>query len=84
MSKTDAIAQLKSLRQEAQAKAHPRSRLTIQERIGKDNADADVAALTMAIKALNAPRQSIPVWACGMWCMIFSFIGMALTILLGR
>lgn len=79
MTKLDAIAQLQSLLRQAKYRARLRSRLTIQERIDKDNADADVAALTMAIKALNAPRQSLPVWKCGIWCMVFAIIGMVFT-----
>lgn len=54
MNKLDAIAQLQSLRRQAQDRARLRSRLTIQEYMDKDTADADVAALTMAIKAVRA------------------------------
>lgn len=77
MSRADAIAQLQSLRQEAQSKAHPRSRLCIQEYIDDGTTKADVAALTMAIKALQAGRQDVPMWACAMWCIAAAIIGVA-------
>ena len=37
----------------------------------------DVAALTMAIKALQAPRQDTPIWACVLWCIAAAVIGIA-------
>ena len=37
----------------------------------------DVAALTMAIKALHAGRQDTPVWACALWCIAAAAIGIA-------
>lgn len=77
MTKLDAITQLQSLRQDALAKAHPRSRLAIQEYLDTDTAKADVAALTMAIKALQAGRQDVPMWACAMWCVAAAVIGIA-------
>lgn len=81
MSRSDAIAQLQSLRQEAQAKAYPRSRLAIQEYMDAGTAAADVAALTMAIKALQAPtRRRMPIWACVMWCVAAAVIGAACVI----
>lgn len=61
MSRADAIAQLQSLRQEARAKAYPRSRLAIQEYMDAGTAAADAVALGMAIKALQAPaRRRMP------------------------
>lgn len=80
MSRTDAIAQLKSLRQEAQAKAHPRSRLCIQEYMDANTAADDVAALAMAIKALQTDRQDTPIWACALWCIAAAVIGIACVI----
>lgn len=80
MNKLDAIAQLQSLRQEAQSKAHPRSRLCIQEYMDADTAADDVRALTMAIKALQADRQDTPVWACALWCIAAAVIGIACVI----
>ena len=80
MTKLDAIAQLQSLRQDALAKAHPCSRLAIQEYLDADTAKADVAALTMAIKALQADRQDVPVWACALWCIAAAVIGAACVI----
>lgn len=77
MSRADAIAQLQSLRQEARAKAHPQSRLAIQEYLDAGTAADDVAALTMAIKALQAPRQDVPAWACALWCIAAAMIGVA-------
>ena len=77
MSRTDAIAQLQSMRQEARAKARPRSRLAIQEYMDADTAADDVAALTMAIKALQADRQDTPIWACALWCVAAAIIGVA-------
>lgn len=79
MSRTDAIAQLQSLRRQAQAKVHPRSRLCIQEYTDSGVSDADdkVAALTMAIKALQAERQDTPIWACALWCIAAAIIGAA-------
>lgn len=77
MTRLDAIAQLQSLRREAQSKAHPQSRLAIQEYLDTDTAKADVAALTMAIKALQAPRQDAPIWACALWCIAAAVIGIA-------
>ena len=80
MNKLDAIAQLQSLRQEAQSKAHPRSRLCIQEYMDADTAADDVRALTMAIKALQADRQDTPVWACALWRIAAAVIGIACVI----
>lgn len=77
MSRTDAIAQLQSLRRQAQAKAHPRSRLCIQEYMDANTAADDVAALTMAIKALRTDRQDTPIWACALWCVAAAIIGVA-------
>lgn len=75
MSRADAIAQLQSLRQEARAKAYPRSRLAIQEYMDPGTAADDVAALGMAIKALQAPaRRRMPLWACAMWCVAAAII----------
>lgn len=72
MSRADAIAQLQSLRQEARAKAYPRSRLAIQEYMDPGTAAADAEALDMAIKALRAPRQDVPTWACILGCIILA------------
>ena len=81
MSRADAIAQLQSLRQEAQARAYPRSRLAIQEYMDDGTAVDDVAALGMAIKALQAPaQQRMPIWACVMWCVAAAIIGAACVI----
>ena len=81
MSRADAIAQLQSLRQEAQARAYPRSRLAIQEYMDDGTAVDDVAALGMAIKALQAPaRQRMPIWACVMWWVAAAIIGAACVI----
>lgn len=80
MSRADAIAQLQSLRQEARAKAYPRSRLAIQEYMDANTAADDVAALTMAIKALQADRQDTPIWACALWCVAAAIIGVACVI----
>lgn len=78
MSRADAIAQLQSLRQEAQARAYPRSRLAIQEYMDPGTAAADVAALGMAIRALQAPgRRRMPIWACALWCIAAAIIGVA-------
>lgn len=77
MTRLDAIAQLQSLRREAQSKAHPQSRLAIQEYPDAGTAADDVAALTMAIKALQAPRQDTPIWACVLWCIAAAVIGIA-------
>lgn len=79
MNKLDAIAQLQSLRREAQSKAHPRSRLVIQEYYDSGASD-DVEALTMAIKALQADRQDTPIWACALWCIAAAVIGIACVI----
>ena len=74
MSRSDAIAQLQSLRLQAQAKAYPRSRLAIQEYMDPGTAAADVVALGMAIKALQAPaRRRMPIWACVLWCVPAAF-----------
>lgn len=70
MSRADAIAQLHSLRQEAQARAYPRSRLAIQEYMDPGTAAADVVALGMAIKALQAPAGGAcpsGLVCCGVW-----------------
>ena len=80
MNKADAIAQLQALRQEAQARAYPRSRLVIQEYMDADTAADDVKALTMAIKALQADRQDTPIWACALWCVAAAIIGVACVI----
>ena len=80
MSRTDAIAQLQSLCREAQSKAHPRSRMCIQEYMDADTAADDVKALTMAIKALQAPQQDTPIWACALWCVAAAIIGVACVI----
>ena len=77
MSRTDAIAQLQSLRREAQSKAYPRSRLVIQEYTDDGTTKADVAALTMAIKALQADQRDTPIWACALWCIAAAVIGIA-------
>jgi len=79
-TKLDAIAQLQDLRNQAQSKAHPRSRLCIQEYMDADTAADDVAALTMAIKALQADRGDTPVWACALWCLAAAIIGAACVI----
>ena len=81
MSRADAIAQLQGLRNQAQAKAHPRSRLCIQEYMDADTAAADAVALGMAIRALQAPaRRRMPIWACVMWCVAAAIIGAACVI----
>lgn len=80
MSRADAIAQLQSLRQEARAKAYPRSRLAIQEYMDPGTAAADAVALTMAIKALQADRPDTPIWACALWCVAAAIIGVACVI----
>ena len=80
MTKLDAIARLQDLRNQAQSKAHPRSRLCIQEYMDADTAADDVRALTMAIKALQADRQDTPVWACALWCIAAAVIGIACVI----
>lgn len=75
MSRADAIAQLQSLRQEARAKAYPRSRLAIQEYMDPGTAADDVVALGMAIRALQAPaRRRMPLWACVLWCAAAAII----------
>ena len=75
MSRADAIAQLQSLRQEARAKAYPRSRLAIQEYMDPGTAAADAVALGMAIRALQTPtRRSMPIWACVLWCVAAAII----------
>jgi hypothetical protein len=75
MNRTDAIAQLQSLRQEAQARAYPRSRLAIQEYMDPGTAADDVVALGMAIRALQAPaRRRMPLWACVLWCAAAAII----------
>ena len=76
MSRADAIAQLQDLRNQAQTRAYPRSRLAIQE-----YCDADVVALGMAIRALQTPtRRRMPIWACVMWCVAAAIIGAACVI----
>ena len=80
MSRADAIAQLQSLRQASQAKASLRSRWCIQEYMDANTAADDVAALTMAIKALQADRQDTPIWACALWCVAAAIIGVACVI----
>ena len=80
MSRTDAIRQLKDLRRQAQDRARLRSRLCIQEYMDADTAADDVAALTMAIKALQADRGDTPVWACALWCLAAAIIGAACVI----
>ena len=75
MSRTDAIAQLQSLRQASQAKASLRSRLCIQEYMDAGTAAADVVALGMAIRALQTPtRRRMPIWACVLWCVAAAII----------
>ena len=75
MSRADAIAQLQSLRQEAQARAYPRSRLAIQEYMDPGTAADDVVALGMAIRVLQAPaRRRMPLWACVLWCAAAAII----------
>ena len=81
MSRADALAQLQALRQEAQAKAYPRSRLAIQEYMDAGTAADDVVALGMAIKALQAPaRQRMPTWACVLWCVAMAALAAACVI----
>lgn len=80
MTRLDAIAQLEDLRNQARAQIHPCSRLAIQEYLDADTAKADVTALTMAIKALQADRQDVPVWACALWCIAAAIIGVACVI----
>ena len=75
MTRIDAVRQLQSIRRDALAKAHPQSRLAIQEYLDAGTAADDVAALTMAIKALQAPRQDVP--ACALWCIAAAMIGVA-------
>lgn len=78
MTRTDAIRQLKSLRQEAISRACPRSRLAIQEYADTSTAADDVTALTMAIRALQAgARRDMPRWACLLWCVAAAIIGVA-------
>lgn len=78
MSRTEAIAQLQSLRQASQAKASLRSRLCIQEYMDAGTAAADVVALGMAIRALQTPtRRRMPIWACVMWRVAAAIIGAA-------
>lgn len=60
MTRTDAIRQLKSLRQEAISRACPRSRLAIQEYADTATVADDVTALTIAIKALEAKESARP------------------------
>ena len=80
MTRIDAVRQLQSIRREAQSKAYPRSRLCIQEYTDDGTTKADVAALTMAIEALQADRQDTPVWACALWCIAAAVIGIACVI----
>lgn len=80
MSRTDAIRQLQSLRRQAQDRARLRSGLCIQEYMDANTAADDVAALTMAIKALQADRQDTPIWACALWCVAAAIIGVACVI----
>lgn len=80
MSRTDAIRQLQSLRRQAQDRARLRSRLVIQEYMDADTAADDVAALTMAIKALQADQRDTPIWACALWCLAAAIIGVACVI----
>lgn len=80
MSRTDAIRQLQPLRRQAQDRARLRSRLCIQEYMDANTAADDVAALTMAIKALQADRQDTPIWACALWCVAAAIIGVACVI----
>lgn len=77
MTRIDAVRQLQFLRQDALAKAHPQSRLAIQEYPDAGTAADDVAALTMAIKALQADRRDMPIWACVLWCIAAAVIGIA-------
>lgn len=70
MTRFDAIKQLKGLRQEAISRACPRSRLVIQEYTDTATAADDVAALTMAIRALRiSARRDMPRWACILTCI---------------
>ena len=81
MIRADAISLLQALRQEAQAKAYPRSRLAIQEYMDAGPAADDVVALGMAIKALQAPaRQRMPTWACVLWCVAMAALAAACVI----
>ena len=81
MSRADAIAQLQDLRNQAQTRAYPRSRLAIQEYCDTSTAAADVVALGMAIRALQTPtRRRMPIWACVMWCVAAALIGAACVI----
>ena len=81
MSRADAIAQLQDLRNQAQTRAYPRSRLAIQEYCDTRTAAADVVALGMAIRALQTPtRRRMPIWACVMWCVAAAIIGAACVI----
>ena len=78
MTRHDAIRRLKGLRQEAISRACPRSRLAIQEYSDAATASDDVAALTMAIRALRAgARRDMPVWACALWCVAAAIIVVA-------
>lgn len=70
MTRTDAIKQLKGLRQEAISRACPRSRLAIQEYADTATAVDDVVALGMAIRALRTgARRDMPRWACILTCI---------------
>lgn len=83
MTRLDAIRQLQSLRQEAQARACPRSCLAIQEYCDTSTATDDVVALTMAIKALRADRRDMPRWACALWCIAAAIIAVACLVYAG-
>lgn len=78
MTRTDAIHQLKGLRREAISRACPRSRLAIQEYADTATAVDDVAALSMAIRALRTgARRDMPRWACVLWCTAAAIIAAA-------
>lgn len=84
MTRTDAIKQLKDLRQEAISRACPRSRLAIQEYADTATASDDVAALTMAIRALRiSARRDMPRWACVLWCTAAAIIAAACLVYAG-
>lgn len=82
MTRTEAIRQLKGLRQEAAGRACPRSRLSIQEYADTSTAADDVVALGMAIKALEAegcarPRVSWVDLALLLICLAALMAGLA-------
>ena len=84
MTRTDAIHQLKGLRQEAASRACPRSRLSIQEYADAATAADNVTALTIAIKALQTgARRDMPGWACVLWCTAAAIIAAACLVYAG-